>query len=110
MHPPEFQGLQSVYGSHCIYVESKEILLLIGGERGYTIQLTNYSMNAEPFGVWRYCLKEKKWTEMKKLSFNFKDVQCQLSADEKFIIITGGRKLWTVDKGVIIIKKCLYWI
>ena len=88
LKPPEFEGLEEVSGSECIYVKSKDILLSIGGYR-------DFWTTCEPFGIWRYCLRKKKWTEMKKLSFNLEHVKCQLSANEKFIIIASGQELNT---------------
>ena len=86
--PPEFREMRSILGAHCIYIRSKQILLLIGGDRG----------SGKPFGIWRYCLKQEKWKKMKKLSsFSLEFVVCALSANEKFVIIAGGDIVSTDD-------------
>ena len=77
----------SFRGAYCVYIESKEILLLIGGTKGSLLQ-------HESFGIWRYCLRKKEWMEIKAFSsFNLEYVKCALSANEKFVIIAGGTKI-----------------
>ena len=82
-NPPEFQEWKEIYDTYCIYVKSKQVLLLIGGG-------TYNSPNIRPFGIWKYCLKKKKWSQVKEVAFNLMDVRCALSANEKYVIIVGG--------------------
>ena len=73
--------------SYCVYVKSKETLLLIGGARETLFD------GLSPFGVWRYCMKENKWKEINELSFSLQSVTCVISANERYVLIAGGKKI-----------------
>ena len=84
-NPTEFEELEESIDPCCIYVKSKHMLLVIGGrmDRGGNLDVAL-------FAIWKYCLKKKQWSQVTELAFDLKYVTCQLSANEKYVIISGG--------------------
>ena len=63
-----------------LYVPSKQIILLIGGEY----------WKDKMMGIWKFCLVTKKWKKLEALQFNYCNVSSHLTSDEGYVIIGGG--------------------
>ena len=74
-----------------VWIPSKDIILMIGAFGCHIDNLpldnTHYIENV---GIWQYCLIEHKWTKL-NIKFPYYTVECVLTNDEKYVIITGGQ-------------------
>ena len=85
----EFRGIPRIKRTQSIYIKSKQMLLLIGG---HTCLMVNDAREKDAFGVWRFCLKKRKWEQLKEILLHLADVSCATSMNENFVIIAGGIK------------------
>eukprot|EP01084_Bolivina_argentea_P061211 111874_1 len=72
----------SVSRSKAIYVPSKQMILLIGGETEPEL--------GESIGIRKFCLKSNKWQNIKHISFDYHAVSAVLTSNEQYVIISGG--------------------
>ena len=80
----EINGIKDIVCSKCIYVKSKNILLLIGGK-------DRLNKIKKGVGIWKFSLKFKKWYKIcDGIKFKFHSVSVTLTANENYVIIAGG--------------------
>eukprot|EP01084_Bolivina_argentea_P218528 370815_1 len=70
----------SIAGASMIYVKSKQMILLIGGR--------DHCSSEKYIGIWRFCLKTKKWKRMIQGNECKWYCVCALSANENYVIIS----------------------
>ena len=80
-----------VYDFSMIFVESKQLILLIG------VQDQGTSRRPGSLGsIWTFSTKyisENTWQRIEGVTFDFNRVSAVLSADQQFVIIAGGQKM-----------------
>ena len=80
---------KAICSASLIHVKSKNQIILISA------QFDTFEKN-QSTGFWVYCLIKKKWTNINKLinnntiSMNIENPSCNLTLDQKHIIITNG--------------------
>ena len=72
-----------------IYVQSQDIILLMGGI-GETISNADNNLN-----IWKFCLKTRKWSKIENIEFPYNYCKASLTKHEKYLIIVGSRNIPT---------------
>ena len=81
IHDFKQDGIEYLRNLSTIYVKSKQMILLIGGNDFY---------NDKMMGIWQFCLNENQWDKLEQLEFDYDTVSCYLTSDQKYIVIGGG--------------------
>ena len=81
--------MKEIYGASLVYVPSKSKILLIGG--------IDHTQDKMIRNVRSYCMKSKKWRIIEEVNLEKYLVSTILTANEKYVIISGGKKEKRID-------------
>eukprot|EP01084_Bolivina_argentea_P187264 322606_1 len=98
------QSLQKLYefdewskgnsGGHLIYIKSRQILLLLGGE----VYTENHDADDTSTTIWSHSIGSNQWSKLDiHIPVKFSSLCCILSSEEKYIITFGGVEYNDID-------------